>query len=115
MKPWDYYSTPVEYPWVEGIDIENFRSQHDNPGNYMVTQWIWWHDDQTKAELSRLEQEFANDVCEELGITIDDYYRLDPYDAVIGCPENHEYPSPTQFEEMFLHVIKNLPKKRNRT
>ncbi len=57
-------TVPVKFFLIElseGIDIDNFRSQHDNPGNYMVTQWIWWHDDQTKAELSQLEQEFAHD------------------------------------------------------
>ena len=109
MKSWEYYSTPIKHPWVTGTEITKFKnglsdSYTENTKKYITTNFIWGSDDKTRNELLSLEHEFMLDTCSDLGITKERYLELDPYDQIIGCPENHEFPAASEFKKMYEYV-----------
>ena len=107
MKPWRYYATPKDHPWVGSKEIDEFKKAY--PSGW-VAQFIWDSDNKTKDELRKLEEEFITDVCEELGITRKEYIKLDPYDYVIGNPEDRPSPTESEYIDMFLYLLKKTKK-----
>ncbi len=110
MKPWSYYSTPVKHPEPGRAEIEKFKSD-TGASKYEVCCWIWDCAHRTDSELMDLEAEFILDSCEELGITREEYDRIDPYWEIIGCPPELYFPSPHEYEEMFMYLMSKIKKK----
>jgi len=102
MKPWKYYSTPVQNPWRTLEDWNKLGIK--GASKFEISSWLFQSDEKTISELRSLEAEFRRDACESLGIPEDTYNRLDPYDHVIGCPPNYEPPSERDYEEMFMYL-----------
>lgn len=110
MKPWDYYSTPKNHPWVNSEDIRKFKDTlpSGDDHRFIVSSWIWQRDEDTMSELYSLYGEFIDDMSREFGADRTVILDLDPYDNIIGCPENWESPGSKQYEEMYKFVKKEL-------
>lgn len=111
MKSWDYYSTPKNHPWISSEEIKEFKDTLPQDGEdykFTVSSWIWQRDEDTMSELYSLYSEFIEDLSEEFKAPREVILDIDPYDAIIGCPENWEAPGSKEYEEMYGYVKKEL-------